>query len=136
VAESSAFRRTVLVVGAALLAALLVTAVATVAIDRNPLGSRPLLSLLVRVKLFVSTFNAVVLVALVATYASVYRDLPNRFTLSLVVFSLALLLYALSSNPLVWVVFGFRSPGIGPFTFLPDLFAAVASVVLLSQSGE
>jgi hypothetical protein len=134
--EADATRRTVLVVGLALLAALVVTVVVSIALSRTPLGDRPLLALLVRVKLFVSTFNAVVLVVLVATYAGVYRDLPNRFTRSLVLFSLALLLYALSSNPLVWVVFGFRTGGIGPFTFLPDLFAAVAVVVLLHQSNE
>ncbi|WP_195759376.1 MULTISPECIES: hypothetical protein [Haloferax] len=96
---------------------------------------RPRLALFLQVKLFVSTFNVALLVALAYNYVRVYRDLPNPFTMSLVVFTFALLLYALTSNPLAAVVFGFRpAVSIGPFTFLPDLFAAVAVVVLLYQS--
>lgn len=64
--------------------------------------------------------------------------LPNPFTRSLLLFSVALLLYALASNPLVWILLGFRRGllglGIGGFAFLPDLFAAVAVTVLLHQS--
>jgi hypothetical protein len=133
--RAGALWRTGLVVAVALVLALLVTAVVSVLIARR-LGNFPVLALLIRVKLFVTTFNAVVLVALVATYAGIYRELPNRFTLGLVVVSVALLLYALSSNPLVWIVLGFRAGGLGPIPFLPDLFAAVAAVVLLAQSGE
>ena len=95
----------------------------------------PELAFLLSAKLFVSTFNVVVLVALVATYLSVYRDIPNQFTLSLLLFCLALLLYALTSNPLVQLYLGFRGDAqLGLFTFLPDLFAGVAVVALLYQS--
>ncbi|MEF8825012.1 MAG: hypothetical protein V5A34_00810 [Halapricum sp.] len=88
-------------------------------------------------RLFVSTFNVLVLLVLTGTYLSVYRDLPNPFTLSLLLFSVALLLYALASNPAVHVLFGYRTgPEIGPFAFLPDLFAAVAVTVLLYQSYQ
>jgi hypothetical protein len=79
-------------------------------------------------------------VALVANYVSLYRELPNQFTGSLLVFTVALLLYALSSNPLVWVLV--RRAGaplavnIGGFVFLPDLFAAIAVVVLYYQSNR
>jgi hypothetical protein len=49
--------------------------------------------------------------------------------------TVALRLYALTSNPLAAVVLGFHpAVSIGPFTFLPDLFAAVAVIVLLYQS--
>jgi hypothetical protein len=95
---------------------------------------RPRLALVLQVKLLVTTFTVVLLVALAGTYASLYRELPNPFTLSLVVFCLALLLYALTSNPVVVLLLGFRPLPFGPFTFLPDLFAAVATVVLLYQS--
>lgn len=98
------------------------------------LGNVPRLAFLLNVKLFVSTFNVVVL-ALVATYASIYRGMPNPFTLSLTLFSLALLLYALTSNPAIHVLLGFRgSPLLEPFTFVPDGFAGVAIAVLLYQS--
>ncbi|WP_458190744.1 hypothetical protein [Haladaptatus sp. NG-WS-4] len=88
-----------------------------------------------RVKVFVTTLNVVLLVALTTSYVSLYRSLPNQFTGSLVLVCLALLLYAVSANPLVTLMLGY--PGgssLGPFTYLPDLFATVATVVLLHQS--
>jgi ABC-type amino acid transport system permease subunit len=99
------------------------------------LDRQPQLAFLLSAKLFVSTFNVAVLLALVATYVSIYRDIPNQFTLSLLLFCLALLLYALTSNPLVQIYLGFRGgTQLGLFTFLPDLFAGVAVVALLYQS--
>lgn len=92
---------------------------------------------LVLVKVFLATFNLVVLLALGWSYLSLYRDLPNRFTGSLLLVTGALFLYALASNPVVSLVFGYRGDiGLGPFTFLPDLFAAVAVTVLLYQSYQ
>lgn len=136
--ESEALRRTVLVVGAALFGALVVTAILSVVLQRTRIGQAPRIETFVRLKLFVSTFTVVVLVALLANYVGVYRELPNPFTRSLLLFTLALLLYALSSSPLVWLVLGIREAlfglGIGLFAFLPDLFAAVAVTLLLHQS--
>jgi hypothetical protein len=126
-------RRTAALVAVSLAGAVFVTALVTSLLEPRLVG-RPLVAVVLRVKLFVTTFNVVMLSALAATYASVYRDIPNPFTLSLVVFTLALLLYALTSNPVVPVVLGFRPAAFGPFTFLPDLFAAVAVVVLFYQS--
>lgn len=101
------------------------------------LGGRPQLAFALSAKLFVSTFNVTVLLALVATYASIYRDIPNRFTLSLILFGVSLLLYALTSNPVVQVYAGVRpNPQLGIFTFLPDLFAGVAVIALLYQSNR
>lgn len=95
----------------------------------------PFLTGLLQVKLFFSTFTVVLLGVLVATYVRIYRDLPNRLTLSLITFAVALALYAVTANPLVPVVFGFEhSVGPGPFTFLPDMFASFAVIVLLHQS--
>ena len=92
---------------------------------------------LVLVKVFLATFNLVVLLALGWSYLTLYRDLPNRFTGSLLLVTGALFLYALASNPVVSLVFGYRGDiGLGPFTFLPDLFAAVAVTVLLYQSYQ
>ena len=135
-----ALKRTVLVAGAALFVALFVTAVLSLLLARTRIGQSPRIETFVRLKLFVSTYTVVTLLALVATYVSLYRDLPNPFTRSLLLFSVALLLYALSSSPLVWLVVGFRQAlfglGIGLFAFLPDLFAAVAVTLLLYQSSR
>lgn len=102
-----------------------------------PRGGPPpaLLELLIRVRLFATTFNLTVLVALLGAYVSLYRDLPNKYTRSMLVLSVGLLFYALTANPLVQLLLGFPPiPGLGPFTFLPDLFVGVAIVVLYYQS--
>ncbi|MFB6113583.1 MAG: hypothetical protein ABEJ58_05710 [Halodesulfurarchaeum sp.] len=93
--------------------------------------------LVIQIRLFLSTFNVLLLLVLTWSYLVVYRDLPNRFTFSLLLFSVALLFYAVASNPAIHVLFGYRGgPGLGPFAFLPDLFAAVAVTVLLYQSFQ
>ncbi|WP_240137712.1 hypothetical protein [Salinigranum salinum] len=125
--------RTAALVAVALVVALVVSYLFTSAVGPR-LIDRPRLALVLQVKLIVTTFTVVLLLALAGTYASLYRDLPNPFTLSLVVFCVALLLYALTSNPVVVLILGFRPTPFGPFTFLPDLFAALATVVLLYQS--
>jgi hypothetical protein len=120
--------RTLAVAAVAILLAIAVTYLFTRFYVGPRLDRQAQLAFLLSAKLFVSTFNVVVLVA-------IYRDIPNQFTLSLLLFCLALLLYALTSNPLVHVYLGFRGGvQLGLFTFLPDLFAGVAVVALLYQS--
>jgi hypothetical protein len=93
--------------------------------------------LVTEARLFLSTFNVLLLLVLTWSYLLVYRDLPNRFTFSLLLFTIALLLYAIASNPAIHLLFGYRGgPALGPFAFLPDLFAAVAVTVLLYQSFQ
>jgi hypothetical protein len=133
--DADALQRTVLRVGLALFAALLVTALLGLALGRRGFD-RPVIGMLLRIKLFVSTYNSLLLLVLLSTYAGIYRRMPNPFTLSLLLFALALLLYALSSNPVVWVLLGFRQSSLGVFTFLPDVFAAIAVTVLTYQSEK
>lgn len=95
----------------------------------------PEIAMLLQIKVFITTLNFLLLLTLTAIYTTLYRDLPNKYTLSLLLLSLALLLYAFTSNPVVQVVFGFSPrPDIGVFGFLPDLFVGIAIVVLLYQS--
>lgn len=90
---------------------------------------------LIQVKLFVTTFNLVLLLALTGSYLSLYRDLPNKYTRSMLILSVALLLYALTANPYIPYFFGFNpKPGLGPFVFLSDGFIGVAIVILFYQS--
>lgn len=84
---------------------------------------------------FISTDTIVLRTGLAGTYARLYRDLPNRFTLSLLAFTAGLLLYALTSSPLLTLTLGYRRSGLGPFTVLPDRFAAVAVTFLFSESS-
>ncbi len=90
---------------------------------------------IIRVEIFFSTFNSVLLVVLVGVYTRLYRDLPNKYTISLLLLGLALLLFAVTAHPLFHVMFGFvPTVSVGPFTFIPDLFVSVAAIILFYQS--
>ncbi|MEM3475674.1 MAG: hypothetical protein QXL69_00500 [Candidatus Bathyarchaeia archaeon] len=82
-------------------------------------------------KTVISTINATLLVSLFVIYADIYRKVKAEFTIGLMIFTIILLLYALSSNPIIHWIFGFRAFGLGPFAMLPDLFTCVALIVLL-----
>jgi len=82
-------------------------------------------------KTVVSTVNIAVLAFLVFAYADIYRKTRSEFTVGLIIFSVTLLLYALSSNPMVMAIFGFAMFGVGPFALLPDLFTFAALTALL-----
>ena len=47
-----------------------------------------------------------------------------------IIFCSVLLLYALTSNPIIQWAFGFRPFGLGPFAVLPDIFTFVALAIL------
>ena len=96
--------------------------------DRISIGD---LELFYKVKTMLSTINATLLVLLLGTYIDLYRKLKSEFTLGLILFSLILLLYAISSNPLLQQFLGYWGIGLGPFAMLPDLFTTFALVVLL-----
>lgn len=83
------------------------------------------------VKGVLSTVNLVLLVILLIIYLRVYSDTRSEFALGLIVFALAMTMYAITSNPWLQSGFGFRGSGLGPFAFFPDLFALVALVILL-----
>jgi hypothetical protein len=106
-------------------------------VDRNNLDFERYYSymgdieLFYKVKTILSTINATLLVFLLATYVDMYKNLKSEFTIGLILFSLILLLYALSSNPLLQWIFGYRAFGLGPFAMLPDMFTTLALVVLL-----
>ena len=90
----------------------------------------PLLDFAVHAELFLTTFNIVVLAVLARTYVHLYRDLPNKYTRSLVLLCLALLLYAVTANPVVHLAAGFPGPpGNSPFVFIPHVFVGLAIVV-------
>jgi hypothetical protein len=89
------------------------------------------IELFYKIKTILSSINATLLVLLLATYVNMYKRIQSEFTLGLIVFSLILLLYALSSNPLLQWLFGYRAFGLGPFAMLPDMFTTLALAVLL-----
>jgi len=83
------------------------------------------------IKAVLASVNAFLLITLTSIYWRVYSETSLEFSLGLVIFSFALLLYSLVSNPLLVSVAGFRGSGLGPFAMLPDLFTCIASFTLL-----
>ena len=88
------------------------------------------------IKAVLASMNSFLLIALTYIYLKVYNDTGLDFSLGLVIFSVALLLYSLSSNPLLVSVMGYRGSGLGPFAMLPDLFTFIASFTLLKISRQ
>ena len=89
------------------------------------------IELFYKVQTVLSSINATLLVFLMATYVDMYKKLRSEFTIGLMLFSLILLLYAVSSNPLLQWLFGYQAFGLGPFAMLPDLFTTLALCVLM-----
>ena len=83
------------------------------------------------VKTVVSTINIALLIILLILYIGIYTRTKSEFTIGLIIFSMVLLLTALTSNPIVDWAFGFRAFGLGPFAMLPDLFTCIALAILL-----
>ena len=82
----------------------------------------------------ITMINMTISTILIAIYVKLYRNTKSEFTIGLIIVMLALLLYAITSNPLSPMAFGFRNPGLGPFSLLPDLFTTIALAVLLYLS--
>ena len=67
----------------------------------------------------------------------VYQETGTRFSLGLVIFSVALILYTLASNPLMYRVVGFKLFGrLDPLLIIPDIFMVVAAAILLYLSRQ
>jgi hypothetical protein len=82
----------------------------------------------------VSTINVTLSILLLLIYISIYKKTHSEFTVGLIIFSMVLLLHAITAIPLIPRIFGFGGFGLGPFAMLPDLFTLGALLVLLYLS--
>ena len=87
-------------------------------------------------KVVLSAVNIALLGAILYIYAGIYREIKSKITLGQILVMLALLAYAITSNPALQLAFGFRAEGLGPFAMIPDLFAVIALAILLQMSLE
>lgn len=97
---------------------------------------RAILPLYFNVKAAINTLNSILILSLVVIHIDIYRRTGTKFSLGLVVFSTALLLYTIMANPLVHGVLGFRRIGFGPLLIVPDLLTLFASAVLIYLSRQ
>lgn len=97
---------------------------------------RALIPVFFTVKAVVDTLNSVLILGIVMIHLNLYRRTGTKFSLGLVIFSTALLLYTISANPLLHTLFGFSRIGIGPMLIIPDLLTLIASAILLYLSRQ
>ena len=87
-------------------------------------------------KIVLSSANIILLTIVFIIYVGIHNKTKSQFSLGLVIFTIALLFYSVTSNPIMQGFGGFRVSGLGPFTMLPDLFSCVASAILLYLSRQ
>ena len=87
-----------------------------------------------RAKSMLTTSNMAFAVILMAGYIKLYTEVKSKFTLGLLFMMTSLFIYAATSNPLVHALSGFCLSGLGPFTMIPDIFAAAALGILVYLS--
>ena len=87
-------------------------------------------------KVVLSLVNLTLLTAILYIYVGIYREIKSKVTAGQIFVMLALLAYALTSNPALQLAFGYRAEGLGPFAMIPDLFAVIAVATLLEMSLE
>lgn len=120
---------------AALGAGAILTAITSVIFAQNAIFSpNRALKTVILLKVFFTSLNVVLLLGLMANYLQIYSSLKTSLSRSLVIFSGALILYAITSSPLIHVLAGFEIISVGPFTFLPDIFVTIATVIILRES--
>lgn len=88
------------------------------------------------IKAIITTINLILLLFLFIIYVGIYNKTGSKFSLGLILFIFALILYAITSNPLLHIFTGFHPLSLGLFTILPDLFTLIASAILLYLSRQ
>ena len=97
---------------------------------------RVLIPIYFTAKAIINSISSILILSLVVIHIGIYRRTGAKFSLGLVVFSTALLLYTIMANPLVHGVLGFRRIGFGPLLIVPDLLTLFASAVLIYLSRQ
>ncbi|KON30060.1 hypothetical protein AC482_04905 [miscellaneous Crenarchaeota group-15 archaeon DG-45] len=97
---------------------------------------RVLIPRLLTVKAIINTLSSMLILGIVIIHINILRRTGTKFSLGLVIFSTALLLYTLAANPLIHRLVGFSRIGFGPMLLIPDVFALIASAVLLYLSRK
>jgi hypothetical protein len=102
--------------------------------DRQP--TPPPSDFAVTAKLIISFVTMFLVISLLVIYLDIYLTVRSKFTIGLIVTISALLVFAVTSNPVFQTLLGYPVAGAGIFLFIPDIFTAVAAAVLIYLSIE
>jgi hypothetical protein len=96
---------------------------------------RSMLATYVIGKMVIAAVNTVLLLYLLRSYYQLYQTSKSSFSLGLVMMSVALLMFTLSSAPLLHWMLGARKL-MGAFNILPDIFTTIAAAILVYLSRQ
>ncbi|TRO54074.1 hypothetical protein E2P71_05075 [Candidatus Bathyarchaeota archaeon] len=83
-------------------------------------------------KIVISSLNFILYGYIAYFYTKLYRENNSRFSLVLAGLSFVLLVYSLSSNPLILLIFRGSDPlWMNVFNFIPDLLATVVAFMMI-----
>ena len=86
-------------------------------------------------KIIISSLNFLLYGYITFFYVVLYRENRSKFSLALVGLSAVLLVYSISCNPLILLVFRGPDPiWMNVFNFIPDLLATVVAFILVYLS--
>jgi hypothetical protein len=87
-------------------------------------------------KTFFTLINIGLLIPLALIYSKLYRNMPNRFTLGLLLIIISLLLNVITASPFMIHLLGLTSFRDGPLQFIPTIFTTIALILLVKVSVE
>jgi len=73
---------------------------------------------------------------LIYTYLKDYIELKSKFTLGILLAVFSFMLFAITSNPVLHRFLGLDRGGMGPFSLMPLLFAAISLAILAWISSK
>jgi hypothetical protein len=86
----------------------------------------------VRFRVLFSSLNLILYGYLLFLYVQLYRETSSKFSLGLMALSSVLIIYAISSNPLILQMFRGPNPiWFSVFNFVPDIFASIAAIIMI-----
>ncbi|MBN2336377.1 hypothetical protein JXL21_12525 [Candidatus Bathyarchaeota archaeon] len=86
-------------------------------------------------RVVVSSVNILLYGYLTYFYIRLYRENESKFSLGLTALSIALLIYSVSSNPVILLYSWRRDPiWMSVFNFIPDVFATLAALIMVYLS--
>ncbi|MFH2110327.1 MAG: hypothetical protein ABIJ47_03585 [Candidatus Bathyarchaeota archaeon] len=86
-------------------------------------------------KIVISSLNFLLYGYITYFYLKLYRENESKFSLALAGLSVVLLVYSVSSNPLILLVFRGSDPlWMNVFNFVPDLLATVVAFIMIYLS--
>ncbi len=96
-----------------------------------------MLALYIKGRTVLAVINMGLLAYLMFLYGGIYRETKSNFSLCLLLLSVTLFLYAITSNPIMIWINGFQSASVwNMFNILPDVFTTLASAILIYLSRQ